>query len=325
MADQHYGYPGSVNAAAWASLAPNVGAAQYSVGGVNDCKVVTSAHADRGIEIKPGTITGDGVMDKFESSTFLAHSAVASGADRWDMVVLRRTWNPTPGASTYVFTIITGGTNKSLPARNNTKGTLADQPIALCRIKAGSSVVQEIIDLRVWAHNGGAAANDDLVMTYLNDPGTVISIGTTANDRVEWHREVDKDGNVYWRPANTPLYGSGASLFGASPAPNNSALLMQAGSIVHSSDASGYARITWPKPFPNGLLTVVATNGDDWALSMGGLTVAGSGNPVFGTEAIGNKTSWVYVIHGYATGYNDGPLIRKANLWHRINWIAIGW
>jgi hypothetical protein len=318
MADQHYGYPGSVNAAAWASLAPNVGAAQYSVGGVNDCKVVTSAHADRGIEIKPGTITGDGVMDKFDNPTFLAHSAVASGADRWDMVVLRRTWNPTPGASTYVYTIITGGTNKSLPARNNTKGALADQPIALCRIKAGSSVVQEIVDLRVWAHNGGATANDELVMTYLNDPGTVITIGTTQFDRVEWHREVDKDGAAYWRPGTASLYGIGPSIFGGSP-PANAGMLIQAGSTVHRTDSAGYARITWPKQFPNGLLTVILTNGDSWATAGAHMIVEGN-NGFWGVSGNGSKWDVVYMVRNWV-GSNE----MARNTWHRVNWIAIGW
>jgi hypothetical protein len=241
------------------------------------------------------------------------------------MVVLRRTWNPTPGASTSVFTIITGGPNKTLPARNTNKGTLADQPIALLRVKAGSSVIQEFVDLRVWAHNGGAFASNDLVKSYLDELGTAINIGTSAVDSVEWRRGVDGNGNAFWGTANQTIYGSGNTLAGASPAPANAGVLIQAGSTAQASDASGYARITWPKPFPNGLITVVALNGDDWALSMGGLVIAGAGNPVFGTEATGNKTSWVYVLHGYATGYNDGPLIRKAHLWHRINWIAVGW
>ena len=105
----------------------------------------------------------------------------------------------------------------------------------------------------------------------------------------------------------------------------NSNFLIQAGSSVMKTDGAGYARLTWPKPFPNGLLSVTAVNGDDWAIGSSGMTFAGSGNPVHGSSGYGNAKDWVYLMAGFATGSNDGPVVHLANKIHRINWIAIGW
>lgn len=182
MVDQHIGYPGSVGSADLAKWITNM-IAQYSVDGPNDCKVVVTG-GTRTAQVNPGMIIGDGVYDIFESPTPLTFASVGSG-DRWDMVVLRRTWSATPGSSTYVFTIIQGSANKALPTRINNKGIQTDQPIALCRIRAGQNAVQEVVDLRVWAHNGGAWAVDDLVKDYLNEPGTHINI-----NGIRWYRSV---------------------------------------------------------------------------------------------------------------------------------------
>ena len=176
MADQHIGYPGSVGSSALANWLTNM-VAQYSVEGPNDCKVVITA-GDRAIQVKAGTIIGDGIMDVFENATPLTLGTISSG-DRWDMVVLRRTWSATPGASTSVFTVIPGNANRALPTRTNNKGVVTDQPVALCRVRAGQTAVQEVVDLRVWAHNGGAFAVDELVKDYLTEAGTDIVINTT--------------------------------------------------------------------------------------------------------------------------------------------------
>jgi hypothetical protein len=193
MADQHIGYPGSVNSAQLSLWVPNVGVGQYHVEGLEDARVITNAVGDRGITIKSGKVIGDGIVDVFENNTQLNLAAVNAGSpDRWDMVVLRRLWNATPGASTSTYTIIQGGPNRSLPARNNNQGVLADQPIALCRVKAGSTMVQEIVDLRCWAHNAGMVALDELVMSYQNQVGTTININGSV-----WTNRATVSGATY--------------------------------------------------------------------------------------------------------------------------------
>ena len=200
MADQHIGFPGTVNSAQLPLWLPNMGA-QYSVEGPNDAKVVIGT-GDRGILVKKGTIIGDGITDIFENDTPLTLAAASGTNDRWDMVVLRRTWNATPGASTSVYTVIQGGSTRTLPTRNNNKGVLADQPVALCRVRGGQTAVQEIIDLRAWYSNAGYFALDPLVLNYLSEPGTRVNIaGTTwtlkvnadpVNNTVSW--ESDRPG-----------------------------------------------------------------------------------------------------------------------------------
>lgn len=323
MADQHVGYPGSVNAAQASTWLPNVGSAQYSVEGLFDAQVITNNIGDRGVTVRPGTICGDGIMDVFETNNNLNFAAVATGSpDRWDMVVLRRTWNATPGASTSIYTIIQGGPNRSLPARNNTKGVITDQPIALCRIKAGSATVQEVVDLRVWAHNGGANAQDELVLNYLQEPGTEVHI-----NGITWVR-IQLTGQMTWIKVDqlnaVQLFGVAEALAGGATTDlvaNMTGFLIQGGTKAQSTDASGYARITFPKPFPNGLLTVVVTNGDaaiDRAIGKT-LVMSVAGSPPFDT---GRKQDFVY---GVQFGQWSGNINQAANQLHRVNWIAIGW
>lgn len=326
MVDSHLGYPGSMNSADLALWAPNVGAAQYSVEAANDGKVVGNSIGDRGVTVKAGKIMGDGVMDLFGSDTNLNFAAVTPGSpDRWDMVVLRRTWNATPGASTSVYTIIQGNTNRSLPSRNTLRGVVTDQPMALCRIKADNTQVQEIVDLRCWAHNGGVYALDDLVKSYLDHPGTHLTIkgqtwirrivaGTGTNTDV-WTKTGDIEGINLLGVAG-PLYGAGGM--------GNIGAFMQAGTLVGDTDGAGYGRVTFPLPFPNGLISVVAMNADDWAIGSAGFVV-GSGNPAHAASALGTTYDWVYAVYGYDTPANTGPMVRKINHNHRINWIAIGW
>ena len=93
MADQHIGYPGSVNAAQLADWMPNVAAAQYSVAGTNDAKAIIGA-GTRAVTIKAGTVIGDGILDVFENDTTVNLTSVPSG-DRWDMICLLYT-SPSP-------------------------------------------------------------------------------------------------------------------------------------------------------------------------------------------------------------------------------------
>jgi hypothetical protein len=334
MADQHIGYPGSVNAAQLADWMPNVAAAQYSVAGTNDAKAIIGA-GTRAVTIKAGTVIGDGILDVFENDTTVNLTSVPSG-DRWDMIVLRRTWNATPGASTSIYTVVTGGPNRTLPSRNTNAGVLADQPIALARVRSGQNAVQEIVDLRVWAHNGGVFAVSDLVMGYLDQVGTHLTINgdtwirkTNGTNSVTWERTAAV-GSIGLYSAANALTPGGMSV--KSLAESGHPFIMQCGTQVGIADQSGYCRVNWPRPFPNGVLYVAGFNGDDWATG-GSMMFASAGNVgggsgVFGDDGYGSKTSWVYaVLSQPASDDGVGTLQygRTPYASHRINWIAIGW
>lgn len=324
MADQHIGFPGTVNSAQLSLWVPNVGIGQYHVEGLEDGRVVTNAIGDRGVYVKPGKIIGDGIMDIFEANTQLNFASVAAGSpDRWDMVVLRRLWNATPGSSTATYTIIQGGPNRALPARNNNKGVLADQPIALCRIKAGSTAVQEIVDLRCWAHNGGMIALDKLVMSYQDQIGTTINIAGET-----WTYQVNVSNGTYsaaWKMINKLDYvqlGNIRPGLSSPTIPDDQPFTIQAGSVVQQADGSGYARITWGAPFPNGLLTCILQNGDSSASSGAMMPIEGN-EPFWGPPGIGDKNSVVYTVLTFNSG--TGTYRPTPWQWHRVNYIAIGW
>jgi hypothetical protein len=130
MAITSIGYDGSVNESQWAKMVPLVGSSHYGVSAPSDWKVTPHATLDRGVSIAAGSGWGQGVLDTSDATVSLQGGSVSSGS-RWDMVVMRRSWAGTGGSST--FALIAGSASMVLPTRNNTPGTLDDQPIALVR------------------------------------------------------------------------------------------------------------------------------------------------------------------------------------------------
>jgi hypothetical protein len=329
MAIISVGYDGAVTESQWADMIKKVGSAEYGVVGLNDWRVEPVPSADRTISIATGKGWGHGVFDENTASVTIQLDTVSSGS-RWDLIVMKRDWTGVGGSSTFVK--VNGTSAMEIPVgRISGPGVIDDQPIALVQVNAGQTAPGTIVDLRVWAGSGGVTMVHDLALTYM-----ASSLGTHILDSgngMKYQRRVGPDGNPLWSVSApdgyAPLHGSGGTLAGGIPTwlglAGSGSFLIQAGTQVAVSDDFGNCRLTFPRPFPNGLLTVMAINGDDAAIQSGGLTVAGSGNGVFGSSATGNRIDWVYVLHGYNNGSNDGPLIRKVRLLHRINWIAIGW
>lgn len=323
MAITSIGYDGSVNEIQWAKLVPLAGSAHYGVSGSGDWKVTAHSTLDRGVIVATGSGWGHGVLDTSDATASLQGAAVGSGS-RWDMIVARRNWGGVGGVTS--FAIITGGTNRALPTRNTNPGTLDDQPLALVQFTAGQTSPSAIVDLRCWARNGGMTARDDLALTYLKLPGAQVMIGGS-----QWNCELDLNSNPSWTTfvsGRIPLFGSSAGALAGPSGANPGALitggqqfLIQAGSTVNISDTSGYARVTFQKPFPNGLLTVFGLNGDEG--SAGNLLYASAG-AAWGAEGFGTTSSWVYSVMGASP---TGPINRNGgiNKIHRINWVAVGW
>lgn len=314
----------------WADSHPVIGLASYGVRSALDWKVTAVAGQDRTVAIAAGRGYGHGVTDKTIANDTIQLDTISSGS-RWDLIACRRDWTPTSGVSQFVK--VNGGATAVIPGgRLLAPGEIDDQPIALVQVTSGQTQPTSIIDLRTWAGDGGGlVANHDLVRSYMDATGTRLNINGTdwvrrvgANDTPEWVK-VSEIGKV-------PLFGLGGSLEGGSLA-GAAQFLIQAGSTVQDTDQSGYARITWPKPFPNGLLTVIAVDGDDWA-SGGSMSVHGSGRTdVWGAEGMGSRTSWVYALTSQPASPNGdmsgNNLVvgrhGQYNKRHRINWIAIGW
>lgn len=310
MAITSIGYDGSVSEAQWAKLIPMASASHYGVDNASHWKVTAHPTLGLGVNIALGTGWGQGVVDTSDASESLASTTVTSGT-RWDMVVARRNWSGTGGNTSFAF--VTGSSSKSLPTRNTSPGSLDDQPLALVQFTAGSSAPTSIIDLRCWGRNGGVVANDQLALTYLKEPGAQIKIGGEL-----WSCYINSNGTSVWSKSAAdgyiPLLGMGPALAATSPDAGN--YYVQAGTYAGLTDGAGYGRITFPKPFPNGLLTVVLTNGDSAIDRARGvtLTVAVAGAP----WNTGTKADVVYTLMD-----SNGKM--TANALARLNWIAIGW
>lgn len=188
MAIVSVGYDGTVDETQWAHLVAKAGSSEYGVDLAGDFEVTPVAGVERTIRIAPGKAWGHGVLDVMDVEQTIQVDASLSG-DRYDMVVLRRDWQP-PGGATVLAIIQGSSSSVNIPARNTgTLGILDDQPIALIRVVAGSTTVSVAADLRVWARNGGATAKDTRTLQYIGALGTSVEINKTL-----WSRRIGSAG-----------------------------------------------------------------------------------------------------------------------------------
>lgn len=182
------GYDGTVDETQWANLIGKAGSSEYGVDLAGDFGVNPVAGQDRTVRVAPGKAWGHGVLDVMDVEQTLQFALPASG-DRYDMIVLRRDWQP-PGGSTTLAIVQGSASSVTLPARNTgTLGVLDDQPIALVRVSAGSTSVSITADLRVWARNGGATAKDTRALQYLGALGALVEISGSL-----WQRRAGSTG-----------------------------------------------------------------------------------------------------------------------------------
>ena len=190
MAINSSGYDGYLYESDQVVMAPKYGVDYY----VEDPGHFAATPADgaRALAISPGNAGGRGVRDRMADSDTLYFDSVPSGS-RWDLVVLRRDWQPLDGGPSSLQ-IVKGTSAKSIPGgRKNTPGTEDDQPLWLVRLDAGSTAIGALVDLRCFYANGNLIAKDDLARQYLGIPGTRVNIGDkewlcglTTSNIAEW-------------------------------------------------------------------------------------------------------------------------------------------
>jgi len=192
MAFTSIGYDGTVNERQWAELVPNVGSSIYGVKGAGDLKVSAVPGQPLMVSVAAGTGWGHGVMDTEVANTTITCDAISSGI-RWDLIAVRRNWQPLAGGPTSVVKV-TGTADQVIPdSRKAEPGVEDDQPLALVQWTAGQTQPTNVIDLRCWAGIGGVIAKDTLALTYLAQLGASVKIGVTewnytlgANDMPAW-------------------------------------------------------------------------------------------------------------------------------------------
>jgi hypothetical protein len=191
-----FGYGPSVDEKGLAVMDRYFGANFPVVKGPSDWRVSIVTGSTRTISIAPGEGYGHFVLDR----TLVAHTiglAAAASADRWDLITVRRDWSPeTPGGETSFHVLpgaATGAVANPRPTGfANTPGVLADQPLALVRIRANQPLPQEIIDLRQYASKVNTASH-----TLALEPDAPVGALTRIGP-LTYLRALDAQGAPQW-------------------------------------------------------------------------------------------------------------------------------
>lgn len=163
----------------WAQSAISRGAL-FGVVGKDDFNLTPHPTTPYAVNIGPGKAWGHGVWDDHTGSTTVTSTAPAQGASRWDMIAIRRDWQPSGGGPSALRSVA-GNASQALPAgRENRPGIVADQGLWLVQWQGGQTQPKSIIDLRIWAGSGGVEIAHLLARGFLEQPGAAVKLGTTT-------------------------------------------------------------------------------------------------------------------------------------------------
>lgn len=179
MAITSYGYPGSIDARAWAQHAWMLGSV-YAV--ADDAHWRVSA-TPSGVTVAPGVAHGQGVTDVSDAPVPVALTPPGSGSRYW-LVALRRTWQTT-NQTTVVAVDLGSSQPGAIPMgapRNSEPGVIDDQPLALVSWVSGATSFS-VVDLRLVGPGKAQAASSPLVLPLVDHPGHVVRIGPAEHRR----------------------------------------------------------------------------------------------------------------------------------------------
>lgn len=195
---------------------------QYGVRGAGDWAVTAVSGSDRTVSIAAGSGFGHGLADTTTTNDTIQLDTIASDS-RWDMIAVRRNWQPVNGGPTS-FVKINGSSVEALPAVgtadtawNRRPGIMDDQPLALVRVTAGQTQPSAIIDLRCWSGNNGFLIVHKRSLDYLAVPGTRALLGG-----VEYRYVPDSTGAFGWDSQSDEYrVWNAVTTFAASPSTNS--------------------------------------------------------------------------------------------------------
>ena len=223
------------------------GAPDYGVYGPDDFKVTAHPSIPYAVLVKAGKAHGHGVTDTAAEDQVVQCVSLTTGQSRWDLIVVRRNWQPSLGGPSTLEVVQAGGTAAIPATRKVGPGVEDDQPLFLVKWQGGTSAPVEFIDLRVWTGNGGLYAKSDLVRTYMGKVGTEVNIngvvwycGLGANDSIEW----TVPGNFEGVPAGAKQ-------------------IVKTSNVQVSTTAYGDAYYYFQNPFPNAMISCVAVDSTD--------------------------------------------------------------
>lgn len=178
----------------WAQSAASRGDL-YGVVGKNDFELTAHPTTPYAVNISAGKAFGNGVWDDVTGVTRVDTVAPATGATRWDLIAIRRDWQPTGGGPSSMVAV-RGTTAAAIPTtRENRPGIVADQPLWLVQWVGGQTQPKSKIDLRVFSGPGGLEINHELARNYLEYPGARLKLGkllwcfeSQANSTWSWEK-----------------------------------------------------------------------------------------------------------------------------------------
>lgn len=214
----------------WAQSAPSRGAL-FGVAAEDDFKITAHPTIPYTVNIGPGKAWGHGVFDDVTGTTAVTCATPGNGVNRWDLIAIRRDWQPTGGGPSS-FRAITGTTAQSIPTtRENRPGIVADQPLYLVQWQGGTTTPKAVIDLRCFANMGGVEILHTLARSYLGFPGAALKLGTSV-----WRFERVNNSQWDWK-----------EYVAADP----TAPLFRHGFRVVTTNPDGYCTVPFDTPFPN--------------------------------------------------------------------------
>lgn len=186
----------------WAQSAPSRGALFGVVGG-DDFRLTAHPSIPYAVNIGPGKAWGHGVWDEVTGTTVVTSTGPANNATRWDLIAIRRDWQPTGGGPSSLRAV-QGGTTAVIPTtRENRPGIVADQPLYLVQWQGGQNQPRQVIDLRCWSGPGGVEIAHVLARSYLEYPGAAVKLGTVvsrfelgANNVWSWNDRFEQTAKV---------------------------------------------------------------------------------------------------------------------------------
>jgi len=282
MAIESFFYTGPTNGQQWAIAQGGIGE-KYWVRNADAAKVTVVGSAARTVRVAPDWIAGHGVVDHITEAENIELDDPSPGQVIHYTIVARRVWGPSGGTS---LIALAGAATKAIAASRETDPGLTtdDQPLAIVAVTGGQPTPVVVADLRAIGSGGRYEAFDILTLTYMNEPGYVVRIGTT-----EWLRLADGT----WRKYDTPD--------------------VVANSTIVETNHSGHASVPYGATFIAPPI-FVPTIGDDAS----GPGLAGAVATVRDPDSNSRSTTRCVVQVRNASG---SPV---ANVTVRIDWIAVG-
>lgn len=198
MAINSFGYPNLIAPGSVLASMTEAWGHRYSAAGFSDFRVTLSGSGTRRVNIAAGWALGKGVQVQNTAATTFEFAA-PSGTSQWFLLGLKR-WqtNPaydpeavagTPESSPYISQIVSvaGTSSRAVPAVTQDAGSNDTQWLALCRVASSSTLVQEVVDLRLVSGEGGAGYEvySDLAMDQLDD---IIGARVYRADTINGHK-----------------------------------------------------------------------------------------------------------------------------------------